>query len=111
MVQDKKSEYENLVLDIENLRILSKPQYIIALISGVISVTVIIVTQIVTFQNMKDEVAENKEIIKTIRTEMSEQKLEFLKEFQKLQSQNAKIQGKVELLTEGKVEATAAAAP
>ncbi|WP_299116372.1 hypothetical protein [uncultured Winogradskyella sp.] len=86
------------VIDVDNLKILTKPQYIVALLGGVISVTAIIVTQIVTFQDMKTDITSNKEMLNGIKNEVSEQRFEFLKEFEKLHSTNANIEGKLDVL-------------
>ncbi|TCL67683.1 hypothetical protein EV196_102243 [Mariniflexile fucanivorans] len=83
-------------IEIEGVRIVSKPQFLI----GIISVTFIAAIHFFTFQNMKKELTENIEITKSINQKLSDQKTEFYQEFQKLHSTTAKIEGKLEILIE-----------
>jgi len=81
-------------IDIEGIKILSTPKFII----GIISVTFLVALHFFTFLNMKSDLLENREETKSIGSQMSQQKTEFYKEFQKIHSVTANIEGKLELL-------------
>lgn len=85
----------NKPIDIQDLKIISKPSFLI----GLISVVSIITLHIATFFNMKDDLSENIKIVKSIDSQLENQRTEFQKEFQKIHMNTAKIEGKLEILT------------
>jgi hypothetical protein len=85
----------NKPIDIQDLKIISKPSFLI----GLISVVSIITLHIATFFNMKDDLSENIKIVKSIDSQLENQRAEFQKEFQKIHMNTAKIEGKLEILT------------
>ncbi|WP_299336844.1 hypothetical protein [uncultured Psychroserpens sp.] len=82
---------KNKPLDIENLRITSKPQFLISLITIVSIVTV----HFVTFLNMKEQISENTNITKEISKDLADHRTEFYKEFSEIKVVTSNIQGRL----------------
>lgn len=78
-------------IEIENIKITSSPKFLI----GIISVTFIVAIHFFTFLNMKKELSENTQIIKSTEQKISDQEVNFNKEVVSLKIIMANLQGRL----------------